>query len=98
VGSKKLIRRADDAMRNVTVSTKQSRWGFGTDDREYELMGSLDGRRHEDVFAIDLETGARKMIIPHLRYFSGPSPDGEAILYYTDGDYHLSTLPTRNDP
>ena len=28
---------------------------FGTDDREYELMGSLDGRRHEDVFAIDLD-------------------------------------------
>src|SRR6185503_14397341 len=44
VPSKKFIRLADDAMRNVTVSSKQSRWGFGTDDREYELLGSLDGR------------------------------------------------------
>jgi dipeptidyl aminopeptidase/acylaminoacyl peptidase len=97
VASKKFIRLADDSMRNVTVSTKSSRWGFGTDDREYELMGSLDGRRHEDVFAIDLETGARKMIIPHLRYFSGPSPDGASILYYADGDYHVYTFATGKD-
>ena len=89
VASKKFLRLADDAMRNVTVSTKQSRWGFGTDDREYELMGSLDGRRHEDVYVIDLETGQRKLAIPHLRYFSGPSPDGNSLLYYMDGDYHV---------
>jgi dipeptidyl aminopeptidase/acylaminoacyl peptidase len=97
VASKKFIRLADDAMRNVTVSSKQSRWGFGSDDREYELMGSLDGRRHEDVFAIDLETGARKMIVPHVRYFFGPSPDGESILYYADGDYHVFTFATGKD-
>jgi dipeptidyl aminopeptidase/acylaminoacyl peptidase len=97
IAAKKFIRLADDSMRNVTVSTKQSRWGFGTDDREYELMGSLDGRRHEDVFAIDLETGARKLIVPHLRYFSGASPDGNAILYYADGDYHVFTFATGKD-
>jgi dipeptidyl aminopeptidase/acylaminoacyl peptidase len=94
VADGKFIRLADDTMRNVTVSSRQSRWGFGTDDREYELMGSLDGRRYEDVFAIDLQTGARKMIIPHLRYFSGPSPDGSAILYYMDGDYYVYTFAT----
>jgi dipeptidyl aminopeptidase/acylaminoacyl peptidase len=94
VAAKKFIRLADEAMRNVTVSTKQSRWGFGSDDREYELMGSLDGRRHEDLFVIDLQTGQRKMAVPHLRYFSGPSPDGNHILYYMDGDYHVFTFAT----
>jgi dipeptidyl aminopeptidase/acylaminoacyl peptidase len=99
VATNKFIRLADDAMRNVTVTAKQSRWGFGSDDREYELMGSLDGRRHEDVFAIDLQTGARKMIVPNLRYFSGTSPDGNAILYYSDGDgdYHVFTFATGVD-
>src|SRR4051794_23677874 len=97
VQPKKFIRLGDDTMRNVTVSARQSRWGFGSDDREYELMGSLDGRRHEDVFLIDLETGARKMIVPHLRYFSGASPDGNAILYYADGDYHVFTFATGKD-
>ena len=97
VGTKKFVRLADDTMRDVTVSTKQSRWGFGSDDREYELMGSLDGRRYEDVFAIDLETGQRKMVIPHLRYFSGPSPDGNSILYYMDGDYHVYDFAAGKD-
>jgi dipeptidyl aminopeptidase/acylaminoacyl peptidase len=97
VAAKKFIRLADDAMRDVTVPMKQSRWGFGTDDREYELMGSLDGRRYQDVFAIDLETGTRKLIIPHLRYFSSLSPDGSSILYYADGDYHAFTFATGKD-
>ena len=94
VQPKKFIRLADDAMRNVTVSPKQSRWALGTDDREYELMGSLDGRRHEDVFAIDLTTGAKKLAVRHLRYFSGASPDGSKFLYYENGDYHVYSLAT----
>ena len=97
VQPKKFIRLADDGMRNVTVNPKQSRWALGTDDREYELMGSLDGRRHEDVFAIDLTTGARKLAVQHLRYFSGASPDGSKFLYYEDGDYHVYSLATGQD-
>jgi dipeptidyl aminopeptidase/acylaminoacyl peptidase len=97
VQSKKFIRLADDEMRNVSVSPKQSRWAYGTDDREYELMGSLDGRRHEDVYAIDLETGARKPAIKKMRYFSGASPDGSKLLYYMDGDYHVYSLATGED-
>jgi dipeptidyl aminopeptidase/acylaminoacyl peptidase len=97
VQAKKFIRLADESMRNVTLNPKQSRWGFGSDDREYELMGSLDGRRHEDMFVIDLTTGARKMAIPHVRYFSGPSPDGSKLLYYENGDYHVYSLATGQD-
>lgn len=97
VQPKKFVRLADDEMRNVTVNPKQSKWAYGTDDREYELMGSLDGRRHEDLYAIDLETGARKLAVKHLRYFSGASPDGARILYYLDGDYHVYSLATGQD-
>jgi dienelactone hydrolase len=97
VQPKKFIRLADDGMRNVTVNAKQSRWALGTDDREYELLGSLDGRRHEDVFAIDLTTGAKKLAVRHLRYFSGVSPDGSKFLYYENGDYHVYSLATGQD-
>ena len=72
VQAKKFIRLADESMRNVTLSPKQSRWGFGSDDREYELMGSLDGRRHEDVFAIDLTTGAAQDGHPARPLFHRP--------------------------
>ncbi len=97
VQAKKFLRLADDSMRNVTLNPRQSKWGFGTDDREYELMGSLDGRRHEDIFAIDLTTGVRKLAVPHVRYFSGPSPDGSKLLYYEGGDYHVYALATGQD-
>ena len=79
LGPKKFIRLADDELRTVTVNTKESHWAFGTDDCEYQLMGSLDGRRYEDVYAVNLETGERKPAIRHLRYFSGASPDGSQI-------------------
>ena len=97
VQPKKFVRLADDEMRDVTVNLKQSKWAYGSDDREYELMGSLDGRRHEDLYAVDLQTGARKLAVKRLRYFSGASPDGSQILYYLDGDYHVYSLATGQD-
>ena len=97
VQARRFVRLADDEMRTVTVNPKQSRWAFGSDDREYELMGSLDGRRHEDMYTIDLQTGARKLAVKHLRYFSGASPDGTRLLYYVDGDYHVYSLATGQD-
>ena len=96
VDTKKFIRLANEEMRNVTVNTK-SRWAVGTDDREYELLGSLDGRRYENVYAVDLTTGARKPVVKHLRYFSGASPDGSKILYFENGDYHVYSLATGED-
>jgi dipeptidyl aminopeptidase/acylaminoacyl peptidase len=96
VQSKTFIRLADDEMRTVTVNPK-SGWAVGTDDREYELLGSLDGRRHEDVYAVDMTTGARTLAVKHLRYFSGASPDGSKILYFENGDYHVYALATGQD-
>jgi len=94
--TKKFIRLADDEMRTVTVNPK-SRWADGTDDREYELMGSLDGRHFEDVYSIDLTTGIRKPALKHARYVTGASPDGSKLLYYEDGHYHVYALDTGQD-
>jgi len=97
VQPKKFIQLASDEMRNVMVNPRQSRWALGTDDREYELMGSLDGRRFENVYAIDLATGEKKLAVKHLRYFSGGSPDGSKFLYYENGDYHVYAIATGQD-
>jgi dipeptidyl aminopeptidase/acylaminoacyl peptidase len=96
VADKKFIRIATDEMRDVTVNPK-SRWAYGTDPREYELMGSLDGRRYEDVYSIDLSTGARKLVGKHLRYVFSASPDGSKLLYYDDGQYHVISFATGDD-
>ena len=97
VDTKKFIRLADDEMRTVSFNPKQSRWALGDDDREYELMGSLDGRRYENVFVVDLTSGTRKLALRHARYVFGASPDGTKVLYYLDGDYHVYAMDTAQD-
>ena len=96
VAEKKFIRLASDELRNVTVNPK-SRWAFGTDDRQYELMGSLDGRRFADVYSIDLQSGAHRLLAKHLRYVWSASPDGSKLLYYDDGFYHVFSLASGDD-
>ncbi len=89
----KFIRLADDELRTVTPAPKD-RFAVGTDDREYELMGNMDGRRYEDVYAINLETGERKLAAKRVRWFNGPSPDGESLLYFEDGNYMVHSMKT----
>ena len=43
---------------------------------DYELMGSLDCRRHEDRLYRGSRDSARKLAIKRLRYFPALSPDG----------------------
>ncbi len=93
VQPQKFIRLADDEMRTVTVAPKQ-RYAVGFDEREYELMGNLDGRRFRDVYAVDMETGARTLAIKRARWYNGTSPDGEQILFYEDGHFHVHSLKT----
>jgi dipeptidyl aminopeptidase/acylaminoacyl peptidase len=84
--TKQFIRLADDDVRTVTVAPKD-RWAIGMDDREYELMGNLDGRRFQDVYVIDMKNGQRRLASKRVRWFSGPSPDGSMFLMYEDGHY-----------
>jgi dipeptidyl aminopeptidase/acylaminoacyl peptidase len=93
VQPQKFIRLADDEVRNVTVAAKQ-RHAVGFDDREYELMGNLDGRRFRDVYAVDVETGERRLAIKRARWYNGTSPDGEQVLFYDEGHFHVHSLKT----
>ncbi len=98
VQPQKFIRLADDDVRTVSVAPKQ-RYAIGFDEREYELMGNLDGRRFRDVYAIDMETGERKLALKRARWYNGPSPNGELLLFYDEGHfqvYSMKTGQTRN--
>ncbi|MGE5360043.1 MAG: hypothetical protein ACM3NQ_13580, partial [Bacteroidales bacterium] len=86
VNDKKFIRLADDAVRTVMAAPKD-RWAIGTDVREYELEASLSGRRYQDVYVIDMQTGQRKLALKKARNYNGPSSDGKRLLYYDDGHY-----------
>jgi len=64
----------------------------GTDVRAYELGSNLDGLRYQDVYAVNLQTGERKLALKHARDVFGPSPDGTHMLYYEDGHFFTFDL------
>jgi dipeptidyl aminopeptidase/acylaminoacyl peptidase len=86
VAEKKFIRLADEELRNVSAAPKQ-KFAIGLDNRDYELFSNLDGRRYQDIYVVDLKTGARKLAIKKNRWYAGPSPDGSHFLYYDDGNF-----------
>jgi dipeptidyl aminopeptidase/acylaminoacyl peptidase len=85
--SGRFVRLADDAVENV-MPARTGPWAVGMDNTAYELMGNLDGRRYQDVFAVDMRTGEREMILERARWTNDISPDGGNYLYYQDGHYH----------
>lgn len=90
---KKFLRLADDDVRVVQV-TPDSKFAYGVDIRNYELESHLSGQGFEDVYSIDLKTGARKLAIKKARYVMGASPDASHILYYDEGVYYTYEAAT----
>ena len=84
---KKFLRLANDDVRRVTAAPK-GHWAVGYDDQEYRLKGNLEGRRYQDIYAINMKTGERKLVIPKSRWSYDISPDGNHFLYYDDGHYY----------
>jgi dipeptidyl aminopeptidase/acylaminoacyl peptidase len=93
VKEKKFFRLADDSLRQITVDPRHA-WAVGFDNREYELMGNMDGRRYQDVYVIDLKKGTRQLALRKNQWNFGLSPDGTHLLYYDDGHFWSYELPT----
>jgi dipeptidyl aminopeptidase/acylaminoacyl peptidase len=93
VGPKRFVRLADDEIESV-IPARVGHWAVGRDDRAYELMASLDGRQRNDVYALDMRTGDREMILEGSMWSNDISPDGEHFLYYQDGHYYTYEFAT----
>ena len=91
VASKRFIRLADEEMRDVTLPDR-GRYAIGIDRRTWEIVGSLEGRNFQDVYSVDLETGARTLARKQVRWSYAPSPDGTRWLFYDDGHYFVHDL------
>lgn len=93
LASKKFVRLSDDSVKQVALAAEQ-RYAMGTDIREYERMGNLDGKRFQDVYVIDPVTGDRKVALKHAEHVMGASPDGTKMLYYRDGIFYSYDMAT----
>jgi dipeptidyl aminopeptidase/acylaminoacyl peptidase len=91
----KFVRLSDDALRQVTL-LPHDRYAYGIDSRDYDQRASYDGRRYADIYAVDLKTGARNVVLKKdLSFFGLASPDGRQLLYWgDDANYWALDLAT----
>src|SRR5207245_2719831 len=90
---KKFIRLADDTVKDVTPSPEH-KWAIGRSVSGYDLMAHLDGQTYADIYAINLQTGERKLAVRKSRWTYGASPTGTDFAYYTDGNYWIYDMTT----
>lgn len=93
VKEKKFIRLADEQVKQVAAAPKQH-WAIGFDNKEYELIGNLDGRRYQDIYVFDLKSGTHKLALKKCRWYYTLSPDGTHFLYYDDGHFYTYEMAT----
>src|SRR5262249_42248445 len=74
----KFIRLADDTVRDVTVAPEQP-YAVGRSEVEYERQAHLDGQRYADVYAINMQTGERKLAVKKSRWTYAASPSGTQL-------------------
>jgi dipeptidyl aminopeptidase/acylaminoacyl peptidase len=97
LADRKFVRLSDDALRSVTLMPKEQ-YAYGVDSREYDQVASYNGRAYRDVYAVDLKTGARKLLVKQHHSFTIPSPDGKQLLTWgKDGQYHVIDVVTGED-
>jgi dipeptidyl aminopeptidase/acylaminoacyl peptidase len=91
VPSGRLIRLADESMRELEVS-KDGRWAIGRDPRGY----IHDHKRPAaDIYRVDTATGERTLILKNQMVGShvlGLSSDGRRFLYWKDQRFHAVDL------
>ncbi len=87
LASQKVTKLSDDKMRTVQIGPKGT-WAVGNDGTEYEREASIRGFNYRDVYAVNVATGARKLIKSKV---SGPaggfSPDNSKFAFYEAGNW-----------
>ncbi len=102
--SPKVVQLSDNSLRTVTIANTD-RWAIGTDLTPYERQASVDGRQLRDLYAIDIQTGARNIIAKGVQNplgggFGGGgaqvlSPDGQRAVWYDDGQWNVYEFAAR---
>ena len=93
VKEKKFVRLADADCKQVALGG-QAKFAIGQDSKPYQYLGSLDGKRFTDIYAIEPATGKRTKVLTKARYFFGTDPAGTRALNYDDGHFSVVDLAT----
>jgi dipeptidyl aminopeptidase/acylaminoacyl peptidase len=88
--SGKVVQLGDVAL-GQTIAAEHSRWALGIDDRAYRISAEY-GEHFSDTWAVDTETGERRLIAQ--RYSGRPllAPDGAHALLFNGADWEAISL------
>lgn len=83
----------DSTVRSLSVLPK-GRFALANDQSLYEWDSNLDGQSYQDLYIVDLTTGAsrvfmQKFYLPSFSSYPRGSPDGLQLLYAKDGHYYI---------
>jgi dipeptidyl aminopeptidase/acylaminoacyl peptidase len=86
LGSGRIVQLADEALPDVSVLAKgDGRLAFGLSEVPYRQEISWDSPGYDDVYVVDVETGARTMLLEKLQGRAELSPGGKYVAWW-DGN------------
>lgn len=85
IESKKIVALADASLPEVGADEFAARFVLGTDPRAYLAETSWD-QGYSDVYAVDLETGARRKALTKHGAPVSLSPDGKFLLWWSEAE------------
>lgn len=93
-----LVPLTDDSLRNLQRGPRDT-WGIASDNRAYEREAGIRGYQFHDLYAVNLQSGERRLIQAKVPgsggggFFGGASnafsPDNSKYAYYDTGDWKV---------
>jgi len=82
--NKKMVVLEDEELPNVSYNTKQlTEWLAGRDDRKRRLSSSWDYPIANDLYVVNIKTGARKLMVSDVKASGRISPAGKYLYGYS---------------
>jgi dipeptidyl aminopeptidase/acylaminoacyl peptidase len=88
----RFVRLGTELTEDVTLA-KGDRWAIGSDRTPYDTL-RMFGPAYQDLYRIDVATGAATLIMKRVQYDFGPSATGRYLLYLMNDQYWTCDLAT----
>jgi dipeptidyl aminopeptidase/acylaminoacyl peptidase len=92
VPDKKMVQLADETLAEV-VPNESGRYALGTDEREYRSIQDY-GERTSDFYLIDVNTGARTLLLKKHEGATRWSTDGRYLITFDGKDWNSIAIPS----
>lgn len=91
----KLVQLASEEMEDVRTLLKgNADIALGTDSRAYRKKTSWESPGYRDVYALDVNTGNKTLLISEIQSSFGLSPNGKYVYWYANEDSSWYAKPT----